>query len=47
MKEYYCPICDIYFYPAYTYDNPVCLADRVADCPKCNGKCWEKKTEEV
>ena len=23
------------------YDNPVFLADRVADCPDCGTKCWE------
>ncbi len=24
------------------YDNPVFLADTVANCPICGDKCWEK-----
>jgi DNA-directed RNA polymerase subunit RPC12/RpoP len=44
QKQYECSNCNIYFYPTYTYDNPMFLADEVADCPKCGGKCWERNS---
>jgi hypothetical protein len=27
---------------AIGFDNPVFLADIVANCPDCNSKCWER-----
>jgi len=40
-KTFYCPNCDDVFIAA-GYPNPVFYADTVANCPVCNGKCWEK-----
>jgi Zn finger protein HypA/HybF involved in hydrogenase expression len=39
-KEFECKCCYTRF-KAVGYDNPVFLADIVADCPKCGSKCWE------
>ena len=41
MKTFECKNCYNDF-ESIGYDNPVFLADTVADCPKCNIKCWEK-----
>lgn len=30
-----------YFKSLNYYKNPVFLADDVADCPDCGGKCWQ------
>lgn len=27
------------------YDNPAFYADKVADCPDCGQKCWEKSVK--
>lgn len=40
-KDFYCNVCDLKF-RAVGYDNPVFLADTVADCPNCGEKCWEE-----
>jgi len=41
-KIFKCPECVLDFV-SIGYDNPVFYADKVADCPKCGGKCWELK----
>lgn len=40
-RLFYCPDCHLEF-EDIGYVNPVFLADKVANCPKCGGKCWEK-----
>ncbi len=40
-KNFYCPTCDETF-QSEGYDNPVFLADKIANCPNCNHKCWEE-----
>ncbi len=41
--EFYCPTCLNNFETDKFIDNPFFLADKVANCPTCNGKCWETK----
>jgi hypothetical protein len=39
LRQFKCPTDGIF--NAIGYDNPVFLADTVADCPECGEKCWE------
>lgn len=29
------------------YENPVFLADSVADCPECGEKCWNPNNDNI
>lgn len=40
--KFSCRACGIDF-ESIGYDNPVFGADKVDNCPKCGGKCWEKE----
>ena len=37
--NFYCKYCDTSF-KSEGYDNPVYLADKVANCPECGSKTW-------
>ncbi len=39
MLQFKCP--DHGIFEAVGYDNPVFLADTIANCPQCNEKCWQ------
>lgn len=41
QRRFKCPNDGIF--EAVGYDNPVFLADTVANCPKCGEKCWVVK----